>query len=158
MAAAAVRQSAWAGPGRAVSAPLRRGRTAALSGDARQRKKLCNALGTGAHGSSPHLLPTHRPGRCDTRHGVRRTARGKISAKLRGVTRGGRTQLPPPGSFFLLFSPSWGPDGGGGSRPGAVSRSAQPHAKPNGPWRPRQLQCHLLLQLHRFPATGNGDM
>ncbi|KAK1894731.1 3-methyl-2-oxobutanoate hydroxymethyltransferase, partial [Dissostichus eleginoides] len=32
---------------------------------------------------------------------------------------------------------SWGPDsgGGGGSLSGVVSRSAQPHAKPNGPWR-----------------------
>ena len=60
--------------------------------------------------------------------------------------------------FFRGFSPVGGPDAGGGSVPGAVSRSAQPHAKPNGPRRPRQLQCHLLLQLHRFPATGNGDM
>lgn len=91
------------------------------------------------------------------KYGVRQTAEDKCETV--GSLLVAADSAAAAWKFFVVFQ-SWGPDGGGGggSIPGAVSRSAQPHAKPNGPWRPRQLQCHLLLQLHRFPATGNGDM
>lgn len=128
-----------------------KGRTAALSGEGRNGETLQCVR----HGQ--WLVPESPPNSLsEAKYGVRKRKAWTIGTKLSGLLVAADSTAAA-WKFFVVFL-SWGPDGGGGSLHGEVSRSAQPHAKPNGPWRPRQLQCHLLLQLHRFPATGNGDM